>query len=137
VGRPRGRVHPAFYGRADGDFSRFANLADTVFRKMDRFRANMPGAAIPAWRPAVTHVSDGFRVSAPAGSFAPNAWGLRDVHGNVWEWTADRLPDGRALARGGSWWKRPQHATFAARLPYAPWQRVYDVGFRVLLEGGD
>jgi formylglycine-generating enzyme required for sulfatase activity len=118
----------------NADFSPFANLADAVFRKMDRLRANMPGAAIPAWRPAVTNCSDGFRVSSPVGTFAPNAWGLRDVHGNVWEWTSDRLPDGRALARGGSWWKRPHYATFAARVPYAPWQRVYDVGFRVVLE---
>ncbi len=129
-----GAATPLFYGEVNADFSAFANLADAVFRKMDRLRANMPGAAIPAWRPAVTNCSDGFRVSSPVGTFAPNAWGLRDVHGNVWEWTSDRLPDGRALARGGSWWKRPQYATFAARVPYAPWQRVYDVGFRVVLE---
>lgn len=129
-----GAATPLFYGGPEDDFSRTANLADAVFRKMERLRANMPGAAIPAWRPAATNVTDGYRVSAPAGAFAPNAWGLRDVHGNVWEWTAERLPDGRAVARGGSWWKRPQHATFAARVPYAPWQRVYDVGFRVLVE---
>ena len=129
-----GAATPLFYGEVNADFSPFANLADAVFRKMDRLRANMPGAAIPAWRPAVTNCSDGFRVSSPVGTFAPNAWGLRDVHGNVWEWTSDRLPDGRVLARGGSWWKRPHYATFAARVPYAPWQRVYDVGFRVVLE---
>jgi len=101
---------------------------------MDRFRANMPGAAVPEWRPAVTHVNDGFRVSAPIGHFAPNPWGLRDVHGNVWEWTSDTLPDGQACARGGSWWTRPKRATFAARVAYPPWQRVFDVGFRVVAE---
>ena len=129
-----GAATPLFFGEVGADFSGYANLADAVFRKMERGRANMPGAAIPAWRPAVTNCSDGFRVSSPVGRFAPNAWGLHDVHGNVWEWTAERLADGRAVARGGSWWKRPQYATFAARVPYAPWQRVYDVGFRVLLE---
>ena len=129
-----GAATPMAYGAADADFSTFANLADATFRRMDRFRGNMPGAAVPEWRPAETNRSDGFRVSAPVGSFAANAWGLRDVHGNVWEWTADRLPDGRACARGGSWWKRPRYATFAARLSYPPWQRVYDVGFRVVLE---
>ena len=125
------------YGGIDADFSAQANLADAVFHKMERLRANMPGAAIPAWRPAVTNVSDGFRVSSPVGRFAPNAWGLHDVHGNVWEWTSDRLPDGRVIARGGSWWKRPRHATFAAHVPYAPWQQVYDVGFRVLVESDE
>jgi len=129
-----GAATPMAYGGIGDDFSRHANLADAVFRKMERLRANLPGAAIPAWRPAVTNVSDGFRVSAPVGCFAANAWGLRDVHGNVWEWTADRLPDGRAVARGGSWWKRPRYAALDARLPYASWQQVYDVGFRILME---
>jgi len=129
-----GMATPLFYGEVNADFSRFANLADAVFHKMDRMRANMPSAAIPAWRPAVTNCSDGFRVSSPIGSFAPNAWGLHDVNGNVWEWTTDRLPDGRVYARGGSWWKRPQYATFAARVPFAPWQKIYDVGFRVVVE---
>ena len=129
-----GAATPMFYGAVDADFSKFANLADATFRRMDRFRANMPGAAVPEWRPADTNSTDGFRVSAPVGSFAANAWGLRDVQGNVWEWTSNRLPDGCVCARGGSWWKRPKHATFAAGVAYPPWQRVYDVGFRVLLE---
>ncbi|MDD4101929.1 MAG: SUMF1/EgtB/PvdO family nonheme iron enzyme [Kiritimatiellae bacterium] len=125
---------PLAYGGVGDDFSQSANLADAVFRKMESLKDNMPAAAIPAWRPAETNYSDGFRVSAPVGSFAPNAWGLRDVHGNVWEWTDERLPDGRVYARGGSWWKRPRHATFGARIPYEAWQRVYDVGFRVVME---
>ena len=122
------------YGNTDTDFSDRANLADAVFYKMERLRANMPGAAIPAWRPAITNCNDGFRVSSPVGSFKPNAWGLYDVHGNVWEWTTDRLPDGRVTARGGSWWKRPKYATFKSRIPYLKWQKVYDVGFRVVVE---
>jgi formylglycine-generating enzyme required for sulfatase activity len=35
--------------------------------------------------------------------------------------------------RGGSWYDRPIRARSAARLPYCPWQAVYNVGFRVVM----
>jgi formylglycine-generating enzyme required for sulfatase activity len=38
------------------------------------------------------------------------------------------------VARGGSWYDRPYRAGAAYRLPYQPWQRVYNVGFRVIIE---
>ena len=123
------------YGTVASDFASFANLADAAFHQVKRFAPwDLPHGAIPPWKPAVTTVNDGYRVSAPVGSFTPNAWGLCDVHGNVAEWTLDATADGRCLARGGSWWSRPQRATFSEAWPYAPWQGVFDVGFRIVVD---
>ena len=128
-----GSTNVLWWGGLDDDFSKKANLADKTFRRQDRFRANVPGMAVPEWRPADIRFDDGYRVSAPVGAFAPNAWGLRNVHGNVWEWTSD-TDGGRAVARGGSCWCRPKDATFAAGVTYRTWQKVHDVGFRVFVE---
>ncbi|MCX6997966.1 MAG: SUMF1/EgtB/PvdO family nonheme iron enzyme, partial [Kiritimatiellaeota bacterium] len=130
-----------FYGNRDTDFSRFANLADLSLHQLDRGDA-------PPWHPRDRRFNDGSGVTAAVGRYQPNAWGLRDMHGNAGEWTlssyrpypyTDR--DGRnepnptemKAVRGGSWFDRPVHARAAARLPYQPWQAVYNVGFRVVM----
>jgi formylglycine-generating enzyme required for sulfatase activity len=134
-----------WYGTLDDDFSHAANLSDATHYTVDY--PHVP-SAIPPWRPADTRFDDGWRVSAPVGTFQPNSWGLFDMHGNVAEWTLstyrayprvagngqeDRT--GRKTVRGGSWLDRPRRARSAFRTHYEPSQAVHDVGFRVVCEG--
>jgi len=116
--------------------SAFANIADATAQRWNHGRAE-------------AGYNDGVSFTAPGGQFAPNAWGLYDMHGNVAEWcrsTYKPYPyndrDGRndvrisgmKVVRGGSWNDTLRFATSASRWRYAPYKPVYNVGFRVILE---
>jgi formylglycine-generating enzyme required for sulfatase activity len=144
------------YGTLETDFGRFANLADQTLRwyKMgfdgpSRLQRRSPYAPEMNFPLHDERFRDGWFVVDYVGQTEGNAWGLKDMVGNVSEWTRssyrpypyadtdgrnDENPAERKVARGGSWADRPADAGAAVRRAYQSWQKVYDVGFRVVLE---
>jgi len=92
--------------------------------------------------------TDGHFFTAPVATHSPNIFGLADMIGNVWEWTADcgtaslagAPVDGAArltaecagrVTRGGSWNSDPRVLRVTTRPNDAPWERDSDRGFRL------
>ncbi|MHB0955464.1 MAG: SUMF1/EgtB/PvdO family nonheme iron enzyme [Pirellulaceae bacterium] len=141
-----GSETPFFFGGLETDFSPYGNMGDASLRKL----------ADEGWRPKSPDLvpmdgrfNDGALVTCTLGRYAPNAWGLYDTHGNVAEWTRSdyqsyrcRADDGgdaaetgpKTTIRGGSWRDRPHLCRSASRWGYAPWQKVFNVGFRIIIE---
>lgn len=114
----------------------YANAADLTLRK-----------TYPTW-PKIMNCQDGHLFTAPVGSFRPNAFGLYDMVGNVWQWTEDcyienyknapsdgsaaKRPDScQRVYRGGSWNAYPRVLRSANRNRNAPDIRGLNLGFRL------
>ena len=139
-----GSATPFNFGAQDGDFSRHANLADARLSEFasDPYTVDVPlkkPTPFDDWIPKSCRHDDGALVTVAPGRYMANAWGLHDMHGNASEWTLTEAAPGsdRRVVRGGSWRDLPERATSDFRLSYASWQRVYNVGFRVVCEAPD
>ncbi len=148
-----GSDKPFPWGGLYSDFERKANFADRSARNQRTGGVNRfgyftlsPDKNFPLheerWR------DDWFSINF-VGRAEANLWGLYDMHGNAAEWTRSnyapypyRDDDGRnngdgvtkKVVRGGSFATRPRESTSSYRIGYAPWQKIFDTGFRVVLE---
>jgi formylglycine-generating enzyme required for sulfatase activity len=145
------------YGDVDADFAKHGNMGDINLHNFSgnpyvqdwrKATFNNPQNIFDNWIPQAGSVNDGGFISTAVGHYEPNAWGLHDMHGNAAEWTAslyepypyegddgrnDPLAKGKRVVRGGSWYDRPKLCTTTFRRAYRDYQKVYNVGFRVVV----
>jgi len=125
------------FGNNETELCEFANGADRSARE-----AGLPDT----WD--YLRCNDGHVYTSPVGSFRPNAFGIFDVIGNVWEWTEDCYAESLAetpldgptrsdrdcqfhSARGGSWSGTARMLRAAVRGKASQDNRYDDIGFRV------
>jgi formylglycine-generating enzyme required for sulfatase activity len=132
-----GTTTARYWGESPDQACSYANVIDAT--------GNSQGSGV-TWK--VHKCTDGHAYTAPVGSFKPNAFGLYDMIGNVFERTEDcwngsysGAPTdgsawtdgecGRRVVRGGSWYSSPLVARSAKRLKFDSTYRINYYGFRV------
>jgi formylglycine-generating enzyme required for sulfatase activity len=142
---------PFWFGQLDADFSEYENLADASLSDFavigvdpKPMKKTDPRFPYYDFIPKAAF-NDGEMISSTPGNYKPNLWGIHDMHGNVSEWVLDDYnpeqlkdsfvrQDDRKTVKGGSWRDRPYRSTASSTLGYYPWQKVVNVGFRVVME---
>jgi formylglycine-generating enzyme required for sulfatase activity len=141
------------FGDLDSDFSSHANLADHSIQLLAVTGVNPQPRANPDrfldFIPRDSRFNDQAKIVSEVGSYKANVWGLKDMHGNVAEWMRTTMAPypyvegdgrnvlentGKKVVRGGSWRDRPKRSTSSFRLGYESHQKVFNVGFRIIIE---
>ena len=141
-----------WYGDMNTDFGKYENLADktTLLFAVSGVDPK-PMSPNSYWYKYYTYlpkeegVDDGQLIQTGEKVYEANPFGLYNMHGNVSEWTRSdyvpypynpktKLTSDHKVVRGGSYIERPKFSTAYARKAYYPYQRVFNVGFRVIIE---
>jgi formylglycine-generating enzyme required for sulfatase activity len=141
-----------FYsGDSEDSLCRVANIADQSLKRQWDYGSLQNKAfqkLLSDWFDRVSW-DDGYPFTAPVGMFESNAFGLFDMHGNVWQWCEDRYdkdyyqnsparnPRGPGtgsfhVLRGGSFSDPPRFCRAAFRIRSGPASRNFGIGFRVV-----
>jgi formylglycine-generating enzyme required for sulfatase activity len=135
-----------YFGDSGNDFSAYENLADYTLRDLAVIGVDPKPMGPKNGRfkyynfvPKEEAFNDGVLVPQSTGGYKANPWGLHDMLGNVAEWTSSEYKHwgkGKSMkvARGGSWRDRPSFSTVATRDGYLPYQKVFNVGIRLIIE---
>lgn len=141
-----------WFGNLNADFGKKDNLADVTTNKFavsgvdpQPMSPESPWYKYYTFLPKAANVDDGSLVQVGGKKYEANPFGLYCMHGNVAEWTrSDYVPypykenpkkvSEYKVVRGGSYIERPKYSTAYSHKGFYPYQCVFNVGFRVIIE---
>lgn len=126
---------------AEWEFAARGGLDGAAYEWGDAAPDDLPERRANTWQgvfPVIDTGADGYQGTAPVGCYAPNGYGLHDMTGNVWEWTADADPaKNLGIIKGGSYLCAENYCRRyrpAARHPQELDFSTNHLGFRVVYD---